>query len=99
MLTITPLRSEDPPLIAQAFTDIGWDKPEHPVVIDSRSTDPTTPTPTALHVDRNAYVNNYTLVAKFDGDPAFRLANVGFKLHDVMLVAKMNRESLRSEKS
>ena len=28
MLTITPLRSEDPPLIAQAFTDIGWDKPQ-----------------------------------------------------------------------
>lgn len=28
MLEITPLRSGDPPLIARAFTDIGWDKPE-----------------------------------------------------------------------
>ena len=28
MLEITPLRVGDPPLIAQAFTDIGWDKPE-----------------------------------------------------------------------
>lgn len=27
MLEITPLRQEDPPLIAQAFADIGWDKP------------------------------------------------------------------------
>ncbi|MDB4992670.1 MAG: hypothetical protein JWM74_102 [Myxococcaceae bacterium] len=86
----TPARPEKP-------ADIGWDKPEHPVAIDSRSTDPTTSTPTALHVDRNAYVNNYTLVAKFDGDPSFRLANVAFKLHDVMLVAKMNREGTNFE--
>ena len=28
MLEITSLLPEDPPLIAQAFTDIGWDKPE-----------------------------------------------------------------------
>lgn len=28
MLEITPLRREDPPLIAAAFTAIGWDKPE-----------------------------------------------------------------------
>ncbi|WP_310539549.1 GNAT family N-acetyltransferase [Phenylobacterium sp.] len=28
MLEITPLRPEDPPKIAKAFTDIGWDKPE-----------------------------------------------------------------------
>lgn len=28
MLEITPLRPEDPPLIARAFADIGWDKPE-----------------------------------------------------------------------
>ncbi|CAN5559709.1 GNAT family N-acetyltransferase [soil metagenome] len=28
MLEITSLRPEDPPLIAQAFTDIGWDKPQ-----------------------------------------------------------------------
>lgn len=28
MLQITPLRPEDPSRIAQAFTDIGWNKPE-----------------------------------------------------------------------
>ena len=28
MLEITSLRPEDPPRIAQAFSDIGWDKPE-----------------------------------------------------------------------
>lgn len=28
MLEITPLRPGDPAVIAQAFTDIGWDKPE-----------------------------------------------------------------------
>jgi GNAT superfamily N-acetyltransferase len=28
MLEITPLRPDDPPLIAAAFTAIGWDKPQ-----------------------------------------------------------------------
>jgi hypothetical protein len=85
----TPARPKKP-------ADIGWDKPEHPVVIDSSSVDRAAAATTALHVDTNAYVNSYTLVAKFDG-PSFRLANVAFAIHDVVLVAKMNREGTNFE--
>ena len=53
MLEITPLRPEDPPHIAQAFADIGWDKPQAQYV---------------RYLEEQTACDRPVLVARVDGD-------------------------------
>ncbi|MBR7618140.1 GNAT family N-acetyltransferase [Phenylobacterium sp. 20VBR1] len=72
MLEITPLRPEDPPLIAQAFTDIGWDKPQGQYV---------------RYLEEQTSGDRPVLVARVDGDFAGYLTVVWVPQYEPFRVA------------